>query len=245
MNTRTRWWLLTVVAVLACTATVSLGFWQLSRAEQKNALGQSMAQHAGGAAVTNEVLNATQNAATLMHQPAELVGEWLSERTVFLDNRQMKDRVGFYVVTPLRLSNGAAVLVYRGWIARNFLDRTALPVLATPAGTVTVRGRIAPEPGKLYEPGTPSRTAIRQNLGIAQFSTETGLPLLPVVVMQSSADNDGLARDWPLINLGVDKHYGYAAQWFGIAALIAALYVWFQLLQPYLRRIKENASHVQ
>lgn len=245
MKARTRWWLLTLAALLACAATVSLGMWQLSRAAQKIALSQSMAAHAGGVEITSEVLQGAVDATALLHQPAVLTGAWVADRTVYLDNRQMKDRVGFYVVTPLRLNSGASVLVYRGWVARNFLDRTALPQLPTPAGVVTVHGRIAPAPGKLYEPGTPSRTTIRQNLDIALFSEETKLPLLPVVLMQSGSDGDGLLREWPVINLGVDKHYGYAAQWFGISALIAILYIWFQLLQPYLRRTKESATHVQ
>jgi len=245
VKARTRWWLLTMATVLACALTVSLGRWQLSRAVQKTALGQAMAAQAGADAVSSERLQSTKDTATLLHFPAKLTGEWVADKTVFLDNRQMNDRVGFYVVTPLRLASGAAVLVYRGWVARNFLDRNALPQVATPAGVVTVPGRIAPQPGKLYEPGTPSRTAIRQNLDIALFAQETSLPLLDVVLMQSGNEGDGLLRDWPVVNLGVDKHYGYAAQWFGIAALIAVLYAWFQWIQPYIRRTKESPSHVQ
>ncbi|MEK9803755.1 MAG: SURF1 family protein, partial [Curvibacter sp.] len=54
---------------------------------------------------------------------------------------------------------------------------------------------------------------------------------------QTGAAADGLLRDWPQINTGVDKHYGYAFQWFGLCALMAILYVWFQIV-PRLRARK-------
>jgi surfeit locus 1 family protein len=36
-------------------------------------------------------------------------------------------------------------------------------------------------------------------------------------------------RDWPVVNAGVEKHHGYAAQWFALTALIVGLFAWFQL----------------
>jgi surfeit locus 1 family protein len=58
-----------------------------------------------------------------------------------------------------------------------------------------------------------------------------------LVQLQAGIDapSDGLLRNWPLIASGVDKHHGYAFQWFGLCALILILYVWFQIISP-LRR---------
>ena len=53
--------------------------------------------------------------------------------------------------------------------------------------------------------------------------------------MQIGAASEGLQREWPEVATGVEKHYGYAAQWFGLAALIAILYVWFQFIAPRRR----------
>jgi surfeit locus 1 family protein len=50
--------------------------------------------------------------------------------------------------------------------------------------------------------------------------------------LQSDAPSDGLLRDWPAADLGLQKHYGYAFQWFALCALILGLYVWFQLVKP-------------
>jgi len=42
-------------------------------------------------------------------------------------------------------------------------------------------------------------------------------------------------REWPRPAVDVQKHYGYAFQWFALCALMAGLYVWFQLVRPRLR----------
>jgi surfeit locus 1 family protein len=51
-------------------------------------------------------------------------------------------------------------------------------------------------------------------------------------VQQTGGTDAGLVRDWPVVATGVEKHHGYAFQWFGLSALIALLYVWFQIVQP-------------
>jgi surfeit locus 1 family protein len=174
----------------------------------------------------------------LLHRRIEALGQWLPQHTVFLDNRQMNGRPGFYVLTPLRLDGGAVVLVQRGWVPRNFEDRLRVPQIDTPAGVVKVQGRIAPAPSKLYEMGEAGTGAIRQNLDLAQFRAETGLALVAGSIQQTGApqQDDGLLRDWPQISTGVDKHYGYAFQWFGLCALITLLYVWFQIVRRYKQR---------
>ena len=51
-------------------------------------------------------------------------------------------------------------------------------------------------------------------------------------VQQTGAASEGLLRDWTEPGSGVEKHYGYAFQWFALSALIAILYVWFQFIAP-------------
>jgi surfeit locus 1 family protein len=171
----------------------------------------------------------------------QLQGVWVPEHTVFLDNRQMNARVGFEVLTPLRLAGAAgdAVMVLRGWVPRDLLDRTLLPTIATPPGNVSVEGRIAPPPARLYEFGESAPGAIRQNLDLDAFSRETGLRLRPLSVQQADSPataGDGLLRQWAQPAVGVQKHYGYAFQWGALGALMTGLYVWFQLIRPRLRR---------
>jgi len=237
VNAVRRFWLITLAAGLAIALTIGLGRWQLSRAAEKEALAAAMASQSSQPPLSGLELAGRADRPQVMHRPVVLHGRWLPEHTVFLDNRQMNAKPGLFVLTPLALADSpAVVLVQRGWVQRNFLDRSSLPVLDTPSGTVTVSGRIAPPPSKLYELGEPQAGRIRQNLDMSAFAQESGLSLLPVSVQQVGALADGLQRDWSRPATGVDKHYGYAAQWFGLSGLFAILYVWFQIVKKFKPR---------
>ena len=240
-----KWWLVTLAAVVGVITTVSLGRWQLSRAAQKEALQAAMDTRAAQSVLGATELRQTADADALVHQRAILRGRWVGERTVYLDNRQMNAKVGFFVLTPFVLEGGGAIVVQRGWVPRNFEQREQVPSVQTPVGVIDIEGRIAPPPSKLYEPGSPSGGAIRQNLDLAQYRVETGLALLPITLVQTGSATEGLLREWPAVNLGVEKHYGYAFQWFGLAALIAGLYLWFQVIRRMKFRAKESSRHVQ
>ncbi len=231
-----RWWVLGM-AVLAVSATFALGLWQLGRAAEKTALQDARTQQSAKAVLDGRTLGSVQDSAQqragLIHRRMVLVGRWLSQHTVYLDNRQMHGKPGFFVLTPLQLQDsGVVVLVQRGWAQRSFTDRQALPAIDTPAGQVEVQGHLAPWPSRLYDFGGAEQGAIRQNLDLQAFRQETGLDLLEVSLLQSGPASEGLLREWPVVASGVEKHHGYAFQWFGISGLIASLYVWFQIVQP-------------
>jgi len=230
-----------LVAALAMIALCTrLGVWQLDRAAQKNALQASLDQRSSQPALdTGALARSAEDAAAQHFRRAIVHGRWLGERTVFLDNRQMDGKVGFFVVTPLALEGTrAAVLVQRGWVGRDFTDRAALPKVVTPAGVVSVAGVVAPAPSRLFEFAESASGAIRQNLAIPSFARESGLDLLPLSLVQhdlAGASPDGLLRHWPAPASDVQKHYAYAVQWFAIAAAIASLYVWHRLIRPRRR----------
>ncbi len=230
-----------VATLLGVALTANLGAWQLRRAAQKIALQDALESRArlSPLRATDLPRDAAQVEA-LHYRPVQLRGRWLPERSVYLDNRQMNARVGFYLVTPLQLEGRPeVVLVQRGWVPRDLRDRTLLPRIATPAGPVQVEGHIAPPPARLYEFAPSTTGLIRQNLDLGEFTLETGLPLAPLSVLQADSAGtagDGLLRQWPRPAVDVQKHYGYAFQWFALSALMAGLYVWFQLVRPRLRR---------
>ena len=244
LSPQARFWLLTTAAVLVAGVTFSLGQWQLRRAAQKQNL-----QLAIEAQSNQSILKALDLAdpdllKDAVHRRATLKGVWRAEHTVFLDNRQMNGRTGLVAVTPLVLDGtGQIILVQRGWVLRNFADRTKLPDIQTPAGAVTVRGRIAPPPSKLYEFKGADSGRIRQNIDVAAFSREISLSLMTVSMVQMGPANEGLLRDWAAPNLGLDKHYGYAFQWFGLCALVVGLYIWFQIINPWRVR-RQNLPYV-
>ncbi len=193
--------------------------------------------------------------AALVQRTVVLQGYWMHAHTVYLQNRPMERQQGFYVVTPLQLRTNPAdpttekthvIMVQRGWVQRDFQDLNKVPLLAQSQGLVEVKGRLLLKPSTVFNLSTQAQAGhtsgagavharVRQNLDISDFSSTTGLPLVPMVVLQTDADSDVLKRAWPAVDSGVDKHYGYAFQWFSLSALIVALWVWLQWIAPRRR----------
>ena len=235
MNSRARFWLVGMAALVGVGLTLSLGRWQLQRAAYKESLAEQVRSRAALAPLSQDALLALGPDAlpSQAQRRTALRGVWLPQYTVALDNRQMLDKQGFFIMTPLQLdAAGTVVLVQRGWLPRNFLQRDTLLPFDTPTGTVEVAGTIALAPARLYEFDAGEKGRIRQNLNIANYRIETGLPLRDFMLVQQGPAAQGLLRDWPAPNLGIERHYGYAFQWFSLAALIAGLYFWFQWLRP-------------
>ncbi|GAB4464585.1 MAG: SURF1 family protein [Burkholderiaceae bacterium] len=217
------------MAAAAIGATLSLGNWQTRRAEQKLALQaqRDAAERAAPVEVSARDLDELPRRAPLR---VKLRGRFLHDRTVWLDNRMMDGRAGFFVVTPLWIEGtDTAVLVMRGFAARDPADRQRLPAIGAPEGAVELEGLALAEPPRLLELGTaPSPgplPAIWQNLDYAMFEQASGRRVARVVVQQTSDTADGLVRHWPRPSAGVEKHRGYAFQWYALAALVAVLAV--------------------
>lgn len=190
------------LALAACAAGIALGNWQSRRAAEKRA-------------------------AAAQEQRLLVRGEFVARYTVLLDNRLQGGRPGYHVVQPLRLAGGDGlhVLVNRGWAAAP-ARREQLPEVRTPAGAQAVEGRSLERLPRAFEPaGRKGGGRVRQNLSIEEFRTETGLALQPFVIEQHSPADDGLVRDWPRPDAGIDKHESYALQWYSLAGLAVVLFV--------------------
>ena len=233
-------YVVTFAMLLGVALTMRLGFWQLSRADEKEQRqAEITAQMQAPLLVTSSLLEAPLNFKRV-YQRVVLQGHWLPEHTVYLDNRPMNGRAGFWVLTPLQLDTNTRVLVQRGWLPRHQVDRTLLPDMQTPIGQVQVQGRIAPPPSDLMTlSATPVQMAasselsqIRQNIEWDAFEAQVG-GKFAAMVLQTDEASDGLLRDWPQISAGVEKNLAYAFQWFCLAALQLILYIWFQFIQPY------------
>ena len=230
--------LLATVAGIAIAAR--LGFWQLGRADQKEALQSALDARSRLPPLDARSLAKDVREAEQQHfRPVVVSGRWRADRTVFLDNRQMDGKPGFFVVTPLAIDGRPeAVLVQRGWVPRNFIDRTQLPAVDAPAGQVTVIGSVAPSPGRMFQFDGAESGPIRQNIDLAAFASEARLDLLPLTILQRDETGvalDGLSRRWAAPASDVQKHYGYAFQWFAIATGILCLYVWHRFIRPRSR----------
>lgn len=218
-----------VATVLLVALGVSLGQWQDRRAEQKIALQAKLAERAAGAPL---VVGATPLAATdVEFRPVSVAGEFVQAWPMFLNNRPQDGKTGFYLVQPFRVAGSDMhVLVARGWLPRYTGEHDRLPEFPTPRGVVIVTGIAKASLGRVMELGTPApvrQGAILQNLEPAGFAAASGLQVQPFFIEQSIPVDAGdkLARNWPAPALGLDKHRGYAFQWYALAAMALLFFV--------------------
>jgi surfeit locus 1 family protein len=248
-----------VAAVASFSLTVSLGQWQLRRADAKQAAQALIEARSSLPPWRNADWPCESNALVSLplQRPVVLRGRWLHARTVLLENRNMGGLSGYDVVTPLQLDPLPAsackarfVLVQRGFVPRDPRDRLKLPTLPFDGRSVTVVGRLVAEPSRVYSLGTEALTAgsgpvVRQNVDQGFWLAWLGQVPLAGAVLQLQSDqavaDDGapqgaeqamLSRNWPAPDVGRGKHLAYAVQWFAMAAIIAGLYVWHQLILP-------------
>lgn len=238
-----------LAALSLAAVTARLGWWQLQRAHTKEAAQALLDARMALPPLTEPSALARDAAQTeeQVHRPVHLRGTWMSEHTLFLDNRPHRGRPGFLVLTPLQTPQGV-VVVQRGWHPRDLRDPTRLPTLdAQPGGTVEIRGRLSRAPSRLMELDAGGGGALRQNVDLAAWSRELGVELLPVTVQQSEPNRpcaeacaegvpDGLVREWTVVASSGDKNRGYAVQWFALSGLTVVLWLWFAVFLPWRRR---------
>jgi surfeit locus 1 family protein len=214
----------TLLAAAGLAVTLAAGNWQLNRASQKLALQAELGRRAAEPPVT--LTSAPADADALLHRRVRATGRFLTEHTIYLDNRVHGGRAGYHVLTPLIIAGGErAVLVNRGWVASEG-RRDRLPAVPAPAGEVTLEGVAASASQRVVELAEVTvQGPVWQNLHFDRYQATLPLPLQPFVLQQASDSGDGLTRDWPRPDARVHVHQGYAGQWFLFAALIAVLYV--------------------
>jgi surfeit locus 1 family protein len=220
-----------VAAAIGMAAAISLGNWQTRRGDEKVAL-QAQADAAERAAPLQieATRGSIETVAQSLPRRVRVTGVFDPTGTVLLDNRMLGAVAGYQVITPLIIGDGLpAVLIDRGWKARGADQRfdTAVP----PVGKVMVEGVAVARPSRLLElGGTPKHDVpgIWQNLDYEAYEKVTKRSVARFVVRQAAADTaDGLRHEWPEPGSGVDRHRGYAFQWYALAALIFALAGYF------------------
>ena len=200
-----------VFAIVIATVCVRLGFWQLDRLRQRrerNAV--ILAAHRRPPLEATGTL--TVDSVRDRRIRARGVFDYARER--LWRGRTYQGVPGVALVTPLRLADGAAVFVDRGWVsspdayhvdARAYRESDTADVLGF--GMVAPRGR-----------GDVDPATLRDSLPY---------PVLPVIVQllppppaRSGPLPPGLLR-WPAPELTDGPHLSYAIQWFSFAVIIA------------------------
>ncbi|HEX8954868.1 MAG TPA: SURF1 family protein [Burkholderiaceae bacterium] len=221
-----RW--ITLAAIVALmTAGIMLGNWQLRRADEKRAIAALLAER--GAQAPLAVDARLQDGMAIEYRRVTVQGEFDQDWPLYLDNRPQNGNAGFYVLMPFKIAGSDVhVLVQRGWVAVDPHQRTRIAAPAAPQGLVAIEGIAIRNPGHVLQLGQAPAVqpgAILQNLTVEEFAAASKYTMQPFVIEQTGLSQDGLVRDWPAPSAGIERHLGYAFQWYALAAMAFIYFV--------------------
>lgn len=227
-------WRLTLFSLLLFPALVSLGFWQLDRAEEKVALAAAEQARSVQRAQSLASLLSDSRPAELAFTPVELRGRFHPEWSVLKDNQLREGRYGVDVLGLFYDEDAQRwALLNRGWVLAD-PARRSLPAIEIPAGEITVQAAVYMPPGDPYTLAPENTESLEWPL-LAQdpsdpllqqaIATALGAELFPLELRLAPDQPGGFRRDWPLVNSSPAKHRGYALQWFTMAAALLVLFV--------------------
>jgi surfeit locus 1 family protein len=214
---------------VALAAFVGLGYWQLGRAREKQALFEAF-MAAGEDTVDASDLPFEQLA---RYQRIRLHGSYDSTRQVLLDNMpSVSGQPGYRVLTPFERSDGRGwVIVDRGWLPLG-ATREDLPELTVGMRDRDVTGTLDQLPvpglrvGPAATPGAPEWPRVMLFPTESDLESALGIDVESRIVLLDAGAPDGYERKWrPSIGFGPERHLGYAIQWFAFALVATVLFV--------------------
>jgi surfeit locus 1 family protein len=206
----------TIVFALVC---LRLGFWQLGRLQERRAWNSHLEQRLAAAPIPVTALP-TDSAAGHYHRVSAL-GRFDFDKQVALATRSFQGSPGVHLLTPLRLENGATVMVNRGWVyAPDAMTIDAAKWREREGDTVTVTGYAETWSGRETVPVAAGQRMVRA-LDSSAVARLVGAPILTYYIAQTSDSGRGTARPVRLSEpvLSDGSHRSYAIQWFSFALI--------------------------
>jgi surfeit locus 1 family protein len=217
----------TLLTIVLIAMLITLGRWQLRRADEKRALFDSFAS---GADVTTPLELQTPKVPRYRHVEAE--GHYDGSRQILIDNMVSAERVGYFVITPFALQGGGWLLVNRGWVPLG-ASRAERPAIAVPSDSRRLRGRADNLPSAGIHMGVAAALAPPYPV-VANFPTHQELAQLlkesawtsgTDVVLLDADQPDGFVRSWTAPGMPPMRHIAYAVQWFALALALCVIYI--------------------
>ena len=213
--------LLTVIVVPLC---ISLGLWQLQRADEKASIAEAYAQRNSMAALDLSQVDAIEDKTNL---PVVVEGKFMGKH-LLLENQWRNKQLGLEVLSLFETVNGEKVLLNRGWLANK--DRSTMPQFETPSETLKLQATIyqpSKEPYSLGQLILDSELNVQRlsYLDISQISHAFDTTFYPLSLRLKPDAPHGFDTNWPEINVKPETHIGYAVQWFLFAALAFIVFI--------------------
>lgn len=218
----------TLAFILLFPLLISLGIWQLRRADAKEALIAAQADRQGELPLD---LNLVRDLSPDdRFRPALVRGHFLTGQQWLQDNRIHAGQAGYHVYSLFQVDGGdRALLVNRGW-APVGETRAALPSLPLPKGELTLHGQLNRPASVGIVLGEVDYTApglsVLPYLDVAKLGQAIARKVFPLALVLDPDQPGALTADpLPVTRMGPERHLGYAVQWFGLATALLMIYV--------------------
>ena len=221
---RPKWILSHVLILILVVVMINLGFWQLRRLDEKKTYNASVrANESLPVAPIDAVvhpIDPSSSGKDIAFRRVTMLGQYDLGSEVLVRARSLNERPGVWVATPLRLADGAAVVVVRGFLPTqgtpDFVPADAEP----PTGEVTVDGLVQETQTRgTFGPTDPSdgRLSNIARVDVARVQKQVPYALYPVWVQLGSSQPAQVGPEpevlpEPVLDEG--PHLSYAVQWF-------------------------------
>lgn len=221
-----------VAVALLLPLLIALGFWQLERAGQKEALQEAYRSRQASPPLDLLAAGEDRNRREgMLWRRVHLRGEYLPDKQYLLDNQIEGGEPGYLIFSPFRLAGReTVVLVNRGWLPM-IGGRSAVPDVPPPEKAEVVEGTAKdPQSTGVFLGGPEAEDLGRgfvrvQQLDLEAIARDNDWRLLPYVVRLDKQPGSGFVREWKAPGFGRETHLGYAFQWFAMAAALLIIYL--------------------
>lgn len=213
---------------------ISLGLWQLDRADYKANLQSIIESKQSIDAIALSDVGA--NETDWLYQPVFTHGNFDEKHQIYFDNQVNNMLAGYSVFTPLKLSDSLGILVNRGWIAQG-RSRSDLPDIDIPGidiqnsqQTKQINGLLAQPPSKGLVLSSMANNyqqwpVVLQYIDTKEIEKQLGYKLMPMVLIINNAEQTSLDVMPVKINMRSEKHTAYAFQWFALSLALLIIYI--------------------
>ncbi|MGU3840203.1 SURF1 family protein [Vibrio diabolicus] len=240
-----RFWVATGLTVVVFSLLVKLGFWQLERGQEKQALEQAILARTDSAyQALGEVLEENDwREGSILGKKVEANVVPQAFPVILLDNQTHQGNVGYLAFQIVSMSDepGTYALLELGFV-EGIADRSVLPTVTTLEVSSFITGRLYRKSANplsselMPEVGDAIRV---QNLNIVQLNQLLNIELMPAVLQPDNLKNWPYDFPWNPLPLNSAKHFGYSIQWFSMAGVFLLLtLIVFVRWQRKLRHIE-------
>lgn len=217
-------WFMSIISLLFIILFIMLGFWQISRAHEK----EMMLFHKNQQKLVPPVFWQPSDALPKQYQPIKVTGKFLKP-IMLLDNQHNHHQFGYNVLSPLQFKNGSIIIVDRGWV-RGDPGRLKFPLIDIPETEMQLMGSVYFPSKKQWVLGPEIEKKNVDLVIIERFNAQLLSQILqksvyPFIIRLDEKNTHGFVREWETVSMPPERHCAYAVQWFSMAIIVLVLFI--------------------